>query len=142
MKKHNWIWMPHAAHFICGNDCRFVLATYVGRYIVSTVGEYYPDEIVRRIHAQCHDKEWFEENKDLKGDNFAAAYMKRFGFEKLGMDRTYETMVFKAKKSKEKCCPYVCIVEGGELDFLGYNSPEKARKGHLKLCEKWAQKQG
>lgn len=33
------IWMGHAGHFICGNECHFRLNTYVNRFIVSTVGE-------------------------------------------------------------------------------------------------------
>lgn len=42
MKKDKWIQMPHATHFIGSASCHFVMATYVGKYIVSTVGEYYP----------------------------------------------------------------------------------------------------
>lgn len=40
-----WVWHGHAAHFIGGARCRFHLATTVagGRFIVSTVGDYYPD---------------------------------------------------------------------------------------------------
>lgn len=39
-----WVWHGHAAHFIGWRDCLFRLATSVagGRYVVSTVGEYYP----------------------------------------------------------------------------------------------------
>ncbi len=39
MNRRDWVWMGHAAHFICGDRCSFHLATYVGGYIVSTVGE-------------------------------------------------------------------------------------------------------
>jgi hypothetical protein len=38
----DWIWMPHAAHFVGASSCEFRLATYVNGYIVSTVGEYIP----------------------------------------------------------------------------------------------------
>ena len=38
MKKENWIWMPHPAHYILRYKCQFRLATYVGGYIVSTIG--------------------------------------------------------------------------------------------------------
>lgn len=31
--------MPHAAHYICGYRCQFKLATKVGKYLISTVGE-------------------------------------------------------------------------------------------------------
>lgn len=27
MKKQDWIWMPHAAHFIGGHRCQFKLST-------------------------------------------------------------------------------------------------------------------
>jgi len=50
--KGKWIWMPHAGHLIVSSDCRFHLNTYVGGYIVSTVGEYFPDEGVREIFAE------------------------------------------------------------------------------------------
>jgi hypothetical protein len=138
MKKENWIWMPHAGHLIVSRDCLFHLNTYVGKYIVSTVGEWWPDRVVREIHAKIYDKKWFLKNKDLKGDYFDSAYFKRFGYEELGLGRKYETMVFKAKKSKEECCPFVIIT--GELDIVGYNAAKDAYKGHLKMCNKWSKK--
>lgn len=142
MKKENWIWMPHAAHLIVGDKCQFHLATYVGKYIVSTVGEYWPERGVREIHAQVHDPKWLDENKHLMGDYFDSAYMKRFGFEEIGAYRKYETMVFKAKRSKEKeckACIYV-MISGEDGDFMGYDTAEEAYKGHLKMCKKWSQK--
>ncbi len=139
LTKDKWIWMPHPAHFICSYDCRFILSTYIGEYIVSTIGEYCPDSQIRRIHAKVHDIKWYDKNKDLKGDSFDAAYFEKFGFKIINYDRKYETMVFKAEKSKEKCCPYTIIVSE-EVDMEGYNKPEDARKGHMKLCNKWSQK--
>lgn len=139
MKKSDWIWMPHAAHFICGKDCQFHLATFVGNFIVSTVGELWSDQDVRRIHAEVHDPEWYRKNKNLKGDYFDAAYMKKFGFRNIGHGRKYETMVFVAEKSKEKCCPFI-QESGNNLDFEGYNSAESAMKGHMKMCKKWARR--
>jgi hypothetical protein len=103
------IWMPHAAHFICGDRCSFKLATYSNGYIVSTVGEY------------------------------RASYISP-DYETIGSGRLYETMVFKAKKSKENlCCPYV-IESGMSIDFAGYNTPEDATKGHHALLKKWQRK--
>lgn len=140
MKRENWIWMPHAAHFCMGHYCRFHLATYVGGYIVSTVGEYWPDASIRRIHAMCHDKDWFEEHEDLKGDDFDHAYMKKFGFEDIGVMYKFETMVFKAKKQTEKdhlCCPWIIDVrQSKEQD--GYKTKVEATKGHMALCEKYS----
>ena len=134
-----WIWMAHPAHFICARDCRFHLATVVNGYIVSTVGELWPSRGSREIHAKVHDPAWLASNQHLLGDYFDAAYFKKFGYETIGCDRTYETMVFKAvKDAQHRCCPY--RMTGSELDFLGYNDPGDAYAGHLKLCRKWAKK--
>ena len=137
MKKENWVWMPHAGHLCVSSDCQFHLNTYVGKYIVSTVGEYWPDRKCREIHAEIYNKEWFEENKHLLGYYFDHAYRKKFGFEEIGCGRKYETMVFKAKKSKVKCCLY-SVSEYCELDSNGYNDAGDAYKGHIKMCNKWA----
>lgn len=134
MDKSKWVFMPHAGHFILGHMCRFRLNTYVGKYIVSTVGEYVPDSAVRDIHAEVM------KDKPLpKGDDGETEYLRKYGFEEIGYGRTYETMVFKAGKSKDKCCPYKIIVSK-EMDAKGYNTAEEAVKGHMKLCEKWSKK--
>lgn len=62
-----WKWFGHPAHFICGRDCRFHLATKIGRWLVSTLGEYLPDEGSREITANC------------KGDARRADYMQKMG---------------------------------------------------------------
>lgn len=139
----NWKWFGHAAHFICGAKYRFHLATQVGKYLVSTVGELWPERSSREVHAKVYDPKLFEKNCQLKGDYFDSAYMTRFGFEEIGCDRKYETMVFKAGKpcrSKECGCGLpkgLPKIDGSELDFLGYNNAADAAKGHLKLCRKW-----
>ena len=133
--------MGHAGHLIVSDKCRFHLATYVGKYVVSTVGEYWPEREIREIHAQVHDLKWLEKNKHLLGDYFDSAYFKRFGFQCLGAgdESIYETMVFKAKRSKDKCCPYVQI-SGRDVEMKRYATAEEAHKGHLKMCEKWKKK--
>ena len=72
--------MPHPGHFIACNSCRFHLNTYVGGYIVSTVGEYYPRSSNKMETLGC------------------------------GEDSFYETMVFKAEESEYECCPYSALV--------------------------------
>lgn len=139
MTKGKWIWMPHAGHFILGNKCEFRLNTYVGKYIVSTVGQLWNERAVREIHAHVHKPEWLAKNIHLKGDYFDYAYMKEFGYDDIGCDRKFETMVFRAKKSKNKCCPYEIIVSKC-VDSNAYNDSVGAYKGHLKLCEKWSKK--
>ncbi len=133
MNKVNWVWMPHAGHFVCGNECRFRLNTYVGGYIVSTVGEYLPDSAVREILGDLRKL-----NLEGRGDDRQADFLRKNGFEKIGCDRTYETMVFKARRSKNKCCPWE--VSGSELDYAPYNDADSAYEGHLKLCQKWSRK--
>ena len=138
MKKDRWVWMPHHGHFICGHWCRYKLNTYVGGYIVSTVGELWLERPSRECHAKVYDPAWLLANQHRKGDDFDNEYMKKFGYEDIGCGRKYETMVFKAKKAKEKgsCCPYR-MVSGAEVDCQAYNKAEDAYKGHLELCEKW-----
>lgn len=108
--------------------------TYVGGYIVSTVGEYVPDSAVREIGAKARGV-----TLEGKGDAREADWMEKMGFEEIGCDRLYETMVFKAAKSKDPCCPFR-MVSGSELDFAGYNTAKDAYRGHLRLCKKWAGK--
>lgn len=138
----NWKWFGHAGHFICGHWCRFHLTTKVGKYLVSTVGEYWPERGSREIHAQVHDPKWFAANRHRLGDDFDHAYMQRFGYETVGLDRLYETMVFRAGapcKAKGCACGLPSI-NGSELDFKGYNDAASATTGHHKLCRKWATK--
>lgn len=140
--REKWVWMPHAGHLCVGNYCQFHLTTRVGKYLISTLGEYWPDSQVRKIHADVHDVKWVRENSLLRGDAWDYAYMKRFGFETIGADRKYETMVFKATKvAKGKCaaCPFV-MENPQDLDFNGYNTAEEAYKGHMKMCLKYANK--
>lgn len=131
----DWIWMPHPAHFICARDCRFFLATRVGPYVVSTVGEMIPDAPVREIYAQSR-------GIDLvgRGDERLADYMRKIGYEEIGCGRKYETLVFRAKAADEKnsCCPWRIDVSS-ELDGRGYNEPHDAYQGHLELCRKWSE---
>jgi hypothetical protein len=37
-----WVWCGFAGHFVGARNCRFHLCTRVGRYRVSTVGDYHP----------------------------------------------------------------------------------------------------
>lgn len=134
MEKGRWIWMPHPGHLIVSNNCRFFLNTYVGKYIVSTVGEYLPDYQVREIFAESR-----KITLEGKGDERLADYMKKVGYEEIGFGRKYETMVFYAMKSDDKCCPFK-MKNSCEIDSKGYNDAGKAREGHYKMCLKWFKK--
>jgi hypothetical protein len=143
MKKADWTWMPHAGHFILGDQCLFRLNTHVGNYIVSTVGElWHDDPAIRRIHADIHDKVWYAQNKGKIGDDFKYAYRKRFGFETLGMNRLYETMVFRSQLDSDpnnQCCPFR-IRAGEDVEMEGYMTAADAYEGHMRLCKKYAKK--
>ncbi len=135
--KDKWIWMPHPAHFICSYDCKFFLATKVGKYIISTVGEYFPDAPIREIFAESR-KVILEGRGDARRND----YMQKIGFEELGVGRLYETMVFKSQKmSKDGCgaCLYR-MKTPSDIDFDGYKTAKEAYRGHMKMCLKWSKK--
>lgn len=112
--KDEWRWFGSAGHLIVGSDCRFHLATLVGDVLVSTVGDYHPP----------HDH-------DGKPHT-------------IGLERLYETMVFKAGKpcTEPECLCGMPEIAGCEMDFAGYNTRGHAQRGHLDMCEKWAKKVG
>lgn len=130
--RSQWVWMPHAGHFICGPQCRFHLNTYVGGHIVSTLGEYLPDAPLRELFAKDRGVQL-----EGRGDSRLADYMSKIGFEDIGLDRKYETMVFLAKERKDSCCPWE-MDSGSDLDFCGYNDSGEAFDGHVAMCVKWA----
>jgi|TARA_Y100000310_G_scaffold103241_1_gene101550 hypothetical protein len=142
MGKEDWIWMPHAGHFILGHNCRFRLCTYVGKYIVSTVGELWQDTTCQKIHAEVYDPKWYEENKHLKGDDWEFAFKKEFGYFPIGptKEELYESFVGIAKESEQPCCKYEIDFEK-DCDFNDgerYATAKEAYEGHLALCEKWS----
>ena len=119
--REEWVWMPHPAHFICAKWCRFHLATYVGGFIVSTVGEF-----VHPRHSggsEAAEAKWLEKN--YPGEN-------------IGCDRKYETFVFRAALTdKRSCCQYR-PTGWGEIDSLPANDSNLAYANHMKLCDKWS----
>lgn len=116
-----WEWYGSAAHFICGRWCRFHLATKVGPWLVSTIGEY-----VHPRHSGGNEQAeamWMKNN---------------WPGEDVGLDRKYETMVFRADG---EVCPCGCglpLVDGDCLGFRGYNDAKSAREGHMAECAIWA----
>ena len=98
-----------AAHFICAADCLFHMATGVGDYIVSTVGDMRPRDI-----------------NGARGDR-----------QEIGFGRTYETFVFKAGPVCTCGCGMPTI-SGMEIDAEAANDPASARSAHMAMCEKYA----
>lgn len=120
-----WEWFGNAGHFICGAWCRFHLCTRVGKYLVSTVGEY--------VHPRHAGGSEMAEQEFLKAHPFG---------ETIGCDRLFETMVFRAGKPcvSKGCACNLPEISGSELDFIGSNDRKAASEGHMKLCRKWAKK--
>ena len=142
MARKDWTWQPHAGHFILGDKCIYHLNTYLGNgYMVSTIGELWNDRSAREIHAKVHDIDWHLKNNKLKGDSYDRAYFKRFGYQDIGYQRKYETMVFRAKKSSPlvECCEYE-MESATNLDFDSYNDAKEANIGHMNMCKKWSRK--
>ena len=132
-----WVWFGNAGHFICARWCQFHLCTKVGRYLVSTVGEYMPDEGSREIYAKSA-------NIVLEGggDERYADFMKKHGFVEIGYARKYETMVFRAGKpcNGKECGCGLPEIDGRELDTLAANDAKTASRNHRILCKKYAAK--
>lgn len=119
----SWRWFGHAGHFICAQWCRFHLTTQVGPWLVSTVGLF-----VHPRHSNGSERgeaKWLAENPNG---------------EEIGLDRFYETMVFRAGApcTVEGCGCGLPKISGHEVDFSGYNDAKAATEGHYALCEKWA----
>ena len=132
--KNNWTWYGNAGHFICAQWCEFHLCTKVGNYLVSTVGQYMPPESSREIIARSRGVEL-----DGRGDARLADYLKKIGYEDIGFERKFETMVFRAG---ERCAEPTCNcgmprIDGSALECSGYNTAGEAAAGHLELCNKF-----
>ena len=123
ISQSEWKWFGNAGHFICASWCRFHLCTQVGKYLISTVGEY-----VHPRHGAGSEQvevQWLKKN---------------WPGEDIGAGRKYETMVFLAG---EPCRSIECgcgmpSIDGHDMDSLGYNTASEATQGHIKLCLKYA----
>ena len=109
--KADWLWQGHAGHFICADRCAFHMATTVGEFLVSTVGEY-------RSPLRSKDSDPWEE---------------------IGYRRLYETMVFKVAGRQADGCAEVA--DYSEIEMEGYNDSESASAGHMRLCQEMQDKQ-
>ncbi len=135
-----WQWFGNAGHFICGQYCRFHLCTLVnGKYLVSTVGQYFPDANVREVLAESRGF-----NLKERGDAREYEWLeKNGGYEAIGYNRLYETMVFRVKDGKfcDCGCNLPRIIPS-ELDMESYNDARAASEGHMRLCKKWSERMG
>lgn len=135
--KDTWKWFGNAAHLIVGSHCRFHMATQVGDYLISTVGEWVPPESMWDYNA---------ERKGItlkgKGDAREADYLRRVGFHEIGADRLYETMVFKAGEpcDAKECNCGIPTIDGHEFDMEPNNTKRDAQDSHMTLCHKWSRR--
>jgi hypothetical protein len=131
-----WRWFGSAGHLIVAEWCRFHLCTQIGPFLISTVGEYVPDEAVREIHCVAHGI-----ILEGQGDARRYDYMRKVGYQEIGYGRTYETMVFRT--TGEVCHAAGCgcglpLIDGHDLDMRGYLTAGAATIGHLELCRQYA----
>ena len=109
----DWKWLGYAAHLIVGARCQFHLATVVGDYLVSTVGEYKSD----------HRAKDFEE--------IGAGRL----YETMVFRVTGEVC-----KLPDCNCGGPEVEDWSEMDTNVYNLRGDATKGHMEMCERWAAK--
>jgi hypothetical protein len=111
-----WEWSGKAGHLCVSEFCRYHLATKIGPWWVSTVGEWIP---VSEIKS--------------KGEQACKA-------EDIGFRRLFETMVFVAKECD--CGQFNCdgytMSSGTEVDMAPANTAREARKNHLDMCAKYS----
>lgn len=127
----DWEWFGSPGHFICAFDCRFHLCTRIGDFLVSTVGEYFPDAPLREILASSRGV-----TLEGKGDARKHDYMKKIGFEEIGFNRTYETFVFVAGKpcNFETCRCGQPSIASQELAAESANERGEATRNHYAMC--------
>ena len=122
--RETWEWNGMVGHFICGQWCRFHLATTVGPWLVSTVGLY--------VHPR----------RSGGSEQTERAYLKKNPFgEDIGVDWKFETMVFRAGKPCDNgvCdCGIPMLDPATELDADRYKTPGAANRGHFAMCDKWS----
>lgn len=140
--KSEWEWYGCPGHLIVAQDCRLHLCTVVGSYLVSTVGEYLPDEGVREIIANVRGNPL-----EGQGDARRADWMNKFGWEPIGAggkESTYETMVFRVDLAI-RCVTLTCacgfpMVDFSDLEGERYGNAGDATRGHMRFCEKYARR--
>jgi hypothetical protein len=110
--KAKWKWFGNAAHYCGSNYCRFHLTTEIGKYVISSVGEYRPFNNNGKMEEIDYDR--FYETMVFKVSSHCD--MNECG----------------------KCM--LPIIDGNELDVSAYNTAGDAAKGHMAMCNKWAKK--
>jgi hypothetical protein len=108
-----WEWFGHAGQLCVGHRCLFHLCTRVGKHLISTVGDYYP--------------EWTNGKRYTIG---------------AGDDSFFETYVFKVLKgdgcTDKECGCGMPAVDWSEIEGIRTGTAGDAKKQHAKMCKKYA----
>ncbi len=108
----NWKWFGSPAHCVIGKECIFHLATDVGKYLVSTIGEYKVGNEILPLSGSA-----LNEGKGYK----------------------YETHVFLIEGRCECGCG-LPQHNGESLDGRYLETAKEANQTHLEFCYKWSNK--
>ena len=113
MDKTKIIWHGQAGHFVCWRRCIWHLCTEVNGYVISTIGEFYPD---------------------MHYDNMGE-------MESLGLvpEQFYESGVFEVGGHCSCGCGQP-LQSGSALYMNRYKTPLEARLEHMKLVEEYSKK--
>ena len=109
---NEWKWFGTHGHFVCGHYCRFHLCTQVGKYLISSLGEY--------IHPR-HSNGGEEIGCGRKYETM---------------------VFFAGEPCSEPSCNCgLPLIDGHEIDMNAYNVRGEANRGHLEMCKKYAEMQ-
>lgn len=109
----DWKWFGYPGHFVGARECVFHLTTQVGRFLVSTIGDYRPLTNGQRAKKM----------------------------EEVGFGRNFETEVYLAGQPcrADNCGCGLPQIEGPLLEIAGYKTAGEATKRHMEICRYWAQ---
>lgn len=108
-------WFGYAGHFIASRWCYFHLATLVGPWLVSTVGDYHPPRSDYSVDAESPRKT-------------------------IGWERDFETYVFRAGPTchADGCdCGMPSLLDAEEVETHGAMTAGAATRNHYAMCEKY-----
>lgn len=112
ISESEWSWFGYPQHFIGAANCRFRMATMVGRWLISTVGDYHP-----------HQNNLLEPPTTLGCDK----------------DGLFETYVFPCDGVDGcGCCPR--ITELSEVFGQRCATATEAQRQHIEICKLYADK--
>lgn len=104
----DWVWQGHPGHFCCSDQCAFFMATRVGNILISTIGEWFPED----------DK------------------MKPLKFNTGDMYETEVLRCIDGDAEPDYCAIVQSPIE--YVHHEGYKTARAAHEGHMRICYKVA----